>query len=119
MFPADTLFLIVDDSMTTRKLIVKQLTDLGFNRFWHAANGDEAWNSLVSSTNPPVGVIFCDWNMPTMSGIDLLKQVRADDRFKSTPFIMVTSERTSIKVKEAIRFGVSNYLVKPFTAEVI
>lgn len=119
MFKPDTIFLIVDDSLTTRNLLVKQLTDLGFSRFWHAANGEEAWNCLMTAQNPPIGVIFCDWNMPSMNGLDLLKKVRGHSDFKTLPFIMVTSERLSEKVKMAIQEGVSNYLVKPFDIQVI
>lgn len=115
----DMLILIVDDSLTTRNLLVKQLSDLGYNHFWHAANGQEAWTKLSTPDSPPVGVIFCDWNMPDMNGLEFLKKIRAEEKFKTTPFIMVTSERGSEKVKTAIQEGVSNYLVKPFNAKII
>ncbi|MEW6057925.1 MAG: response regulator [Bdellovibrionota bacterium] len=118
MFNDETGILVVDDSATTRNLLVKHLMDLGFKRFRHAANGEEAWKCLIAG-KPVIGVIFCDWNMPDMGGLELLKKVRANERMKYIPFVMVTSERTPEKVREAVEAGVSNYIVKPFDQKVI
>lgn len=113
MFSFDTIILLVDDATTTRNLLKKYLVELGFKDVRQAPSGDEAWKVLETS-NPPVGLVFCDWNMPGMSGLDLLTKVRAEEKFKMLPFILVTSERSAEYVMKAVKAGVSNYIVKPF-----
>lgn len=109
--------LIIDDALTTRTLLKKYLNEIGFQNIVTADNGENALAMLNNSFN--VGLIFCDWNMPHMNGIELLKKVRKLESFRDTPFIMVTSERSPEKVKMAVEHGVSNYIVKPFSQEII
>ena len=116
MFDLSTRILIVDDMVMVRKLITKVCKEAGFNDFLEAANGATAWEAITSSI-PQVGIILSDWNMPSSTGLDLLKRVRGDSRTKSIPFIMITAEAQHDQIKEAVLHGVSNYLVKPFTKE--
>ena len=115
MFDLTTHILIADDMGTMRKLVKKACADLGFKQFTEAADGALAWEAL-NGANPPVGVIISDWNMPNCSGLDLLKRVRGDNRFKHIPVILVTAESESHQIIEAVKAGVSGYVVKPFTA---
>ncbi len=113
MFSNTTKVLIVDDMMTMRKLVSKTCKEIGFQNLVEAADGIQAWEAIQNST-PPIGLVISDWNMPNCSGLDLVKRIRADSRFKNTPFIMVTAEAEQHQVLEAIKSGVDNYVVKPF-----
>lgn len=117
MFAANTKVLIVDDMTTMRKLVKKTLTELGYSIFEEAADGQLAWVKL--NEHPDVGVIISDWNMPNCTGLDFLKRVRSDGRFKHLPFILLTAEAEITQVKEAVAAGVDGYVVKPFRAESI
>ncbi|NPV05759.1 MAG: chemotaxis protein CheY [Syntrophaceae bacterium] len=108
--------LIVDDFATMRKVIRNLLKQGGFENIVEAEDGAAALRVLKSQ---PVDFIISDWNMPNMSGLDLLKAVRADDELKALPFLMVTAEALKDNVVAAVKAGVSNYIVKPFTAEVL
>ena len=81
-----------------------------------ADDGTSAWEILQGQT---IDLIISDWNMPKMTGLELLKKVRASDQYKRTPFLMVTAEAQKQNIIEAVQAGVSNYVVKPFTAEAI
>lgn len=116
MFDPRIKILIVDDMSTMRKLIAKCVKDLGFTSFEEAGDGLLAWTALETA-NPPIGLIISDWNMPNCSGLDLLKKIRASDKYKNLPFLMVTAEAEQHQVVEAIKAGVSNYIVKPFTPQ--
>ena len=116
MFAPDTKILIVDDMSTMRKLVTKTCQSLGFTNFVDAADGSLAWETLTNSEHK-IGLIISDWNMPNCTGIDFLKRVRADSRFKNLPFILVTAEAEKHQIVEAISSGVSGYVIKPFTAE--
>ncbi len=116
MFSNTTKVLIVDDMMTMRKLVSKTCKEIGFQNLVEAADGIQAWEAIQNST-PPIGLVISDWNMPNCSGLDLVKRIRADSRFKNTPFIMVTAEAEQHQVLEAIKSGVDNYVVKPFGKE--
>ena len=118
MFDLVTRILIVDDMMTMRKLVLKSCREIGFTDFTEAADGIEAWTA-INDASPAFGLILSDWNMPNCSGIDLLRRVRRDGRFGKTPFILVTSESEESQIVEAARAGVSQYLVKPFTTELL
>lgn len=118
MFSPDTHVLVVDDMMTMRKLVTKTCKELGFTKITDAADGALAW-AAIQQADPPIGLIISDWNMPNTSGLDLLKRVRADSRFGKIPFIMVTAEAEQHQIMEAVKSGVSNYVIKPFTAEVL
>jgi two-component system chemotaxis response regulator CheY len=106
--------LVVDDFATMRRIVKGVLKQLGFSDIIEAENGSSALDELKKEK---VGLIVSDWNMPKMTGLDLLKAVRGDDRLKSIPFIMVTAEGQKENVLEAVKAGVSNYIVKPFTPE--
>ena len=106
--------LVVDDFSTMRKIIKNNLKGMGFNNIVEAENGQKALEELKKES---IGLIISDWNMPVMSGIELLKAVRGDAGLKSIPFIMVTAEGQKDNVMEAAKAGVSNYVIKPFTPD--
>ena len=108
--------LVVDDYRTMVRIIGNLLKQLGFNNIDDAADGGEALTKLRRGN---FGLIISDWNMEPMSGLDLLKQVRADTRLKSLPFLMVTAESKTENVIAAKEAGVNNYIVKPFNAETL
>ncbi len=108
--------LIVDDFATMRRIVKNILTQIGFKNFLEADDGSVAWDILQKQ---PVDFIVSDWNMPKMTGIELLKKVRADDRLKDLPFLMVTAEAQKENIVEAVKARVSNYIVKPFTPETL
>jgi two-component system chemotaxis response regulator CheY len=108
--------LIVDDFATMRKVIRNLLKQGGFENVAEAEDGMAALKVLKSQ---PVDFVISDWNMPNMSGLELLKAVRADEELKEMPFLMVTAEALKDNVVAAVKAGVSNYIVKPFTAEVL
>lgn len=116
MFDLKTRVLIVDDMLTMRKLVGKVCKEIGFTDFTEAADGALGWQA-VQNANPPIGLIISDWNMPNCSGLDFLKRVRGDSRFSKLPFLLVTAEAEQHQVVEALKAGVSNYVVKPFTAD--
>jgi two-component system chemotaxis response regulator CheY len=106
--------LVVDDFATMRRIVKGVLKQLGFSNIVEAEDGSAALDALKKEK---VGLIVSDWNMPKMTGLDLLKAVRSDEGLKETPFIMVTAEGQKENVIEAVKAGVSNYIVKPFTPE--
>lgn len=118
MFDPKTRILVADDMMTMRKLVVKSLKEMGFTDFVEAADGRLAWEAL-SGANPPIGLIISDWNMPNSTGVDLLRRVRAESKYKHLPFVLVTAEAEKTQVAEAVQAGVTNYVVKPFTTETL
>jgi two-component system chemotaxis response regulator CheY len=105
--------LIVDDYKTMLKIIRNLLGELGFSNVEEAANGKEALDKLRSK---PFSLVISDWNMEPMTGYDLLRPVRADEKLKKMPFIMVTAEAKADNVVAAKKAGVNNYIIKPFTA---
>jgi two-component system, chemotaxis family, chemotaxis protein CheY len=114
--PADPSMkvLVVDDMVTMRRIVKNILKQLGFGNVDEAENGQEALQKLKADT---FGFVVSDWNMPVMTGIDMLRAIRADDKLKSIPVLMVTAEAQQSNLIEAVQAGVSNYIVKPFTAE--
>lgn len=108
--------LIVDDFATMRKVIRNLLKQVGYENIVEAEDGAIALRTLKAQN---VDFIISDWNMPNMSGLELLKAVRADGELSKTPFLMVTAEALQDNVIAAVKAGVSNYIVKPFTAEVL
>lgn len=115
MFDPKTRILIADDMMTMRKIVGKACKEIGFTDLTEAVDGTDAWQK-VTEASPSFGLIIADWNMPNASGLDLLKRVRSDSRFGKTPFVLVTAESEQSQIVEAAKAGVSNYLIKPFTA---
>ena len=112
----DMPILVVDDFNTMRRIVKNCLKQLGFTNIYEAVDGEAAWNKIQST---PVEFIVSDWNMPNKMGIDLLKDVRGDERFKNIPFLMVTAEAQKENILEAAQAGVSNYIIKPFTADLL
>jgi len=109
--------LVVDDFPTMRRIVKNLLKQIGFENIDEAEDGVQALNKLKSGN---YGLIVSDWNMPNMEGIDLLRNIRQEaEPLKNIPFLMVTAEAEKEKVIEAIKAGVDNYIVKPFTAEVL
>jgi two-component system chemotaxis response regulator CheY len=105
--------LIVDDYKTMLRIIRNLLKQLGFDNVDEATDGSQALQKLRQRD---FGLVISDWNMEPMTGIELLREVRADARLKSLPFIMVTAESKTENVISAKAAGVSNYIVKPFNA---
>lgn len=108
--------LIVDDYTTMLRILRNLLRQLELNNVDEAQNGEEALFKLRKET---FDLVISDWNMTPMTGIDLLRQVRADAKLKRIPFIMVTAESKTENVIVAKQAGVSNYIVKPFNAETL
>jgi two-component system chemotaxis response regulator CheY len=113
----DMKILVVDDFPTQRKLIKRTLLALGFENVIEATDGVDALEKL--QTDEEVEFIICDWHMPKMMGIDLLRAVRSDDKLRRMPFLMVTAETKRENIIAAARAGVSNYIAKPFTVEAL
>ncbi len=114
-----TKFLVVDDVSTMRKIIKNILTELGYTNLVEAVDGANALEVLASNgqTDSPVQFIISDWNMPNMMGIDLLKHCKKTPEYRSLPFILVTAESEQHQILEAVKAGVSDYIVKPFSAQ--
>jgi two-component system chemotaxis response regulator CheY len=111
-----TNVLIVDDYKTMLRIIRNLLKQLEIDNVEEATDGQEALAKLRAGS---FGLVISDWNMQPMTGLDLLKEVRADARLKDTPFIMITAESKTENVVAAKQAGVSNYIVKPFNAETL
>lgn len=108
--------LIVDDFSTMRRIIKNLLRDLGFTNTHEADDGSTALPMLKSGD---FDFLVTDWNMPGMSGIELLKEIRADGKLATIPVLMVTAEAKRDQIIEAAQAGVNGYVVKPFTAQVL
>jgi two-component system chemotaxis response regulator CheY len=108
--------LVVDDFSTMRRIIKNILRQLGFNNVVEADDGTTAWDVL---NKDKIDFIISDWNMPQMTGIELLRKVRGSEEFADLPFLMVTAEAQQENIIEAVQAKVSNYIVKPFTADVM
>lgn len=106
--------LVVDDFATMRRIIKNVLKQIGFIHILEADDGTKALEVLKGNK---VDLIISDWNMPQMTGLDLLKMVRNDASTKAIPFLMVTAEAQKDNVLQAVQYGVSNYIVKPFTGD--
>jgi two-component system chemotaxis response regulator CheY len=112
-FNLDMDVLIVDDATSMRRIVRGLLRELGFKNMREAENGLVALDDLKRKK---ADFVVADWNMPVMTGIELLRAIRADETLKSLPVLMVTAEAKQENIVEAIRAGVSNYIVKPFNA---
>ncbi len=108
-------FLVVDDSSTMRRIIINTLNKLGHDDVIEAANGREGLDRLNTES---IDMIITDWNMPEMTGIEFIRAIRGVDRIKGLPVLMVTTNAAKDDIVEALRAGVSNYIVKPFTPDV-
>ena len=114
MPPPDLKILVVDDFPTMRKIVRQVLRQLGYNDVQEAEDGEAALRILRQK--PDIQFVISDWNMPNVTGIELLKSVRSDPALKSLPFLMVTAEADKENIVEAVKSGVSSYIVKPFNA---
>ena len=108
-------FLVVDDSATMRRIVINSLQRIGFNEVVEAGDGREALDQFDAS----VKFVITDWNMPNMNGIDLVRSLRARDDGKSVPILMVTTRSVREDIVAAVEAGVNNYIVKPFTPQVL
>ncbi len=115
-FDPNMRVLVVDDFSTMRRIVKNILRQLGFMNIIEADDGSTAWEII---NKEKIDFIVSDWNMPIMTGIELLRKVRSTDHLAQTPFLMVTAEAQQENILEAVQAGVSNYIVKPFTAEVL
>ena len=105
--------MVVDDSRIMRNIVKRTFEQLKRPvQFLEAADGKEALHVLI---NNPVDLIFLDWNIPNLSGIDFLKKVRSVDKYRNIPIVMVTSESSKLNVVEAIKAGATAYITKPFS----
>jgi len=105
--------LVVDDFSTMRRIVKNLLRDLGFTNTHEADDGSTAWPMLQSGD---FDFVVTDWNMPGMTGIELLQKIRSDERLKTVPVLMVTAEAKRDQIVAAAQAGVNGYVVKPFTA---
>lgn len=119
ILPADTAVLIVDDQVSARMLLRTALNEAGLKRVFQADNGEVAIKTLVYQVqqNDPIRIIICDWNMPQLTGIELLKKIRLAPGGAHIPFIMLTSQADFASVKEALDFGATGYIAKPWAKE--
>lgn len=120
MFPPETRILVIDDMPSIRDLVKNTLKGMGFKNIQEAGDGEEGLAMLLkaNSSGYPVQLVISDWNMPKMKGLDLLKQLRATVEFTNLPFVLLTSESERDQVTEAVLAGVSQYIVKPFSAKI-
>ena len=108
--------LVVDDFATMRKIVRNILKQIGFTNIVEADDGANAMSIIKEDT---IDFVVTDWNMPNMTGLELLKNIRATEKAKNMPVLMVTAEGLSENVVDAVKAGVDNYIVKPFTAETV
>lgn len=108
--------LVVDDFSTMRRMIKNMLKEVGIKDVLEAQDGSAAFEVLQ---NNDVDLVVSDWNMPVMTGIEFLTKVRESEEFNDLPFVMVTAEGQKEQVIEAVKKGVSGYIIKPFSAEVL
>ncbi len=108
-------FLIVDDSATMRRIVVNSLQRIGFKDFEEAGNGAEA----LAKFNASIDFVITDWNMPNLGGLDLVKALRARPDGKGVPILMITTRSVKEDILQAAQAGVNNYIVKPFTPQVL
>ena len=114
---ADLKFLIVDDSPTMRRIVFNTLKRLGYESIEEAEHGSEALDKL--KTIEGINFVVTDWNMPVMDGLELVQEIRASSTFGKLPILMVTTRSVKDDIVEAMKAGVNNYIVKPFTPEVL
>ncbi|MGZ3690636.1 MAG: response regulator [Pseudobdellovibrio sp.] len=121
MFESNTKFLVVDDFSTMRKIVKKALSELGYTNVIEAVDGRDALDKLneALAKNEHFHFIISDWSMPKMQGIELLKACKQSPQLCHVPFILVTAESEQAQIIEAVKAGVSEYVVKPFSAQIL
>lgn len=120
-FDTKMKILIVDDMQTMRKVLKNMLLKMGCQNIHEAADGIPALQMIKEAENngAPIQFIMSDWNMPGMTGLDLLKNLRSEDKFKKLPFLMITAEGEQANVIEAAKAGVNSFVVKPFSINIL
>ena len=108
---------MVDDFASMRQVVKKTLVSMGFSNICEAAGGADAMRKIQEEEQ--IGLIISDWNMPNVTGLDLLNFVRASDEMGKVPFLMITAEGNPENIIQAAKAGASQYIVKPFTAEAL
>lgn len=113
--------IVIDDMMTMRKIIQKMMKQIGFTNIVEADDGATAWPLIeeAAAKGEPFEFIVSDWNMPKMSGLDLLKKIRETEGISKTPFLMITAEAEQSNVVKVVQAGVSNFIVKPFKPDTL
>ena len=121
MFPLTTQILIVEDMVSLRELLKSNLRQLGYKHIAEAADGREAYQAMIATkaSGKSFDLVISDWNMPVVTGLELLKLVRSIPDWKDLPFLLLTTENEKAKVMEAVMAKVSNYMVKPVTAQTL
>lgn len=113
---AELNILVVDDSLTMRKIVVNTLRKLGYTQTMEAPDGKEALGKLYAEK---VDLLITDWNMPEMNGMELIQAVRGDPSFKGLPILMLTTRGMKDDIVAALKAGANNYIVKPFDPDVL
>ncbi len=109
-------FLVVDDSPTMRRIVINALKNIGYTNIVEAEDGKDALAKLYAEK---IDFIITDWNMPNMTGLELIKAIRSDPNFADIPILMVTTRAMKEDVLEALQARVNNYIVKPFTPQIL
>lgn len=110
-------FLIVDDSQTMRRIVINLLKNIGYEEFVEASDGKDALVKLASDDS--LNFVITDWNMPVLSGLELVKAIRSDEKYENLPVLMVTTRGVKEDIIEALKARVNNYVVKPFTPGIL
>lgn len=110
-------FLVVDDSVTMRRIVINSLKNLGYQNYVEAADGSEALGKLQADDS--INFVITDWNMPVMSGLELTKAIRSDGVLNKIPILMVTTRGVKEDIVKALQARVNNYVIKPFTPQVL
>lgn len=113
----DFKFLVVDDSVTMRRIVVNSLKGLGYSQFLEAGDGKEAMDVL--NANDGINFVVTDWNMPNVSGLELVKSIRQHAKYSTVPILMVTTRGVKEDIIEALHAKVNNYVIKPFTPQIL
>ena len=115
MVPNETKILVVDDMATMRTRVINQLKGMGFSSIEQAGDGQQAYEILQQkmSEGNPIELVISDWNMPVMTGIELLEKLRSEKNFSALPFVIITAEGEKPQVMRALKSGVTDYLIKP------
>ncbi len=107
--------LVVDDSATMRRIVVNALKSIGYENVVEAGDGSDA----LTKCDPTIELIITDWNMPVMGGLEFVKTLRGNPQFAKTPILMVTTRSVKEDIMQAVEAGVSSYILKPFTPQVL
>lgn len=110
-------FLVVDDSVTMRRIVANSLKSIGYDSFAEAGDGREAITKLDSDGS--INFVITDWNMPEVTGLELVKAIRTHEKISNIPILMVTTRGLKEDIIEALQAKVNNYIVKPFTPQVL